>query len=156
MSTRIVDPTQSAPKPDRSAGRPRERSDMAIGELVASATADLSTLVKHELALAKIELKRDAIAAGTGAAMFAVAGGLALFAVIFISIAVAYALGRIVPLGTGFLIVGLGYLLVAAVLGFVGFKSVKKVKAPTRTIATVKDDIAWIKHPTVAPPSSAH
>ncbi|MCA1712874.1 MAG: phage holin family protein [Actinobacteria bacterium] len=126
-------------------------SDASLGELVATATRDLSQLMRQEVELAKAEIKRDVAAAGKGAGMFGGAGFSGLFALVFLSIAAAYALGRVVPLGAGFLIVGLVYLLVAAVLGLKGKKSLSGIKAPEKTLETLKDDAAWAKHPTVAP-----
>ena len=126
-------------------------TDASLGELVATATRDLSSLVRQEIELAKTELKRDVVAAGKGAGGLGAAGFTALLGVIFLGIAAAFALGRVVPLGTGFLLVGVAYLLVAAVAALVGVKSLKKMGPPTRTIETLKDDAAWAKHPTVAP-----
>ena len=124
-------------------------SEPSLGELVASATADLSRLVKTEVALAKVELKREAVAAGKGVGMFAGAGGAALFALIFLSIALAYGVSALgLPLGAGFLVVGLLYLLAAGLLGLLGKKNLAKVGKPEKTLATVRDDIAWAKHPT--------
>lgn len=126
-------------------------ADASLGELVATATRDLSSLMRQELELAKLEIKRDVVAAGKGAGGLGAAGFTGLLGLIFLSIAAAYALGRVVPLGTGFLIVGVVYLLVAAIAGLVGLKSFKKMSPPTKTIETLKDDAAWAKHPTVAP-----
>lgn len=55
-----------------------------VGQLVANASKDLSSLVRSEVELAKTELKKTAIAAGTGAGMFAAAAFLALLAVILL------------------------------------------------------------------------
>ena len=82
------------------------KTDVSLGELVAAATRDLSTLVRKEVELAKLEIKRDVVAAGKGAGGLGAAGVTGLLGVIFLSIAAAYALGRVVPLGAGFLIVG--------------------------------------------------
>lgn len=126
-------------------------ADPSLGELVATATRDLSSLMRQELELAKVEIKRDVVAAGKGAGGLGAAGFAGLLGVIFLSISAAYALGRVVPLGTGFLLVGVVYLLVAALAGLFGLKSFKKMSPPTKTIETLKDDAAWAKHPTVAP-----
>jgi hypothetical protein len=126
-------------------------SDASLGELVAMATRDLSTLMRQEVELAKVEIKRDVVAAAKGAGGLGAAGFAAVLGLVFLSTAAAFALGRVVPLGTGFLIVGGGYLLVAAVAGLVGVKSFKKMGPPAKTIETLKDDAAWAKHPTVAP-----
>jgi hypothetical protein len=128
-------------------------ADASLGELVATATRDLSSLVRQEVALAKVELKREVAAAGKGAGMLGGAGFAGVLGLLFLSVAAAYALGRVVPLGTGFLIVGAAYVLVAGVLALMGKKSLGRMGPPTRTIETLKDDAAWARHPTV-PPSS--
>ena len=109
-------------------GSDQTTSEPSLGELVASATRDLSTLMRKEVELAKLEIKRDVVAAGKGAGGLGAAGVTGLLGVIFLSIAAAYALGRVVPLGAGFLIVGVVYLLLAAIAGLVGLKSLKSMK----------------------------
>ncbi len=130
-------------------GAAREKS---LGELVATATKDLSVLVSQEVALAKAELKKEVAAAGKGVGMFGGAGLTGLFALAFLSISLAYAISWFgIGLGWGFFIVGMLYLVVAAVLALLGKKQISKVGPPEKTIATVKDDVAWAKHPTQAP-----
>ena len=124
-------------------------SEKSLGELVATATKDLSLLVSQEVALAKAELKKEAAHAGKGAGMLGGAGFLGLFALIFLSISLAYAISWFgIGLGWGFFIVGMLYLVVAGVLALLGKKQISKVGPPEKTIATVKDDVAWAKHPT--------
>lgn len=127
-------------------------AEATLGQLVAHATQDLSQLLRQEVALAKVELKKEAVSAGKGAGMLGGAGFTGLFALIFLSIASAYGISDLgIPLGAGFLVVGLLYLVVAAVLGLLGKKNLSKVGPPKMTIETVKDDVAWAKHPTQAP-----
>lgn len=125
--------------------------EQSLGELVASATSNLSSLMRQEVELAKVEIKRDVTAAAKGAGMLGGAGVAGLYALGFLSVGLAYALGELVPLGAGFAIVGGLYLLAAAVLALAGKSSVSKVGAPEKTIETVKDDLAWAKHPTRSP-----
>ena len=125
--------------------------EKSLGELVAAATKDLSLLVQQEVALAKVEIKKEVAAAGKGAGMFGGAGLTGLFALIFLSISLAYAISWFgIGLGWGFFIVGMLYLVVAGVLALLGKKQISKVGPPEKTIATVKDDVAWAKHPTRA------
>ena len=134
-----------SPSPNGTSGA----SEKSLGELVATATKDLSVLVSQEVALAKAELKKEVAHAGKGAGMLGGAGFLGLFALIFLSIALAYAISWFgIGLGWGFFIVGMLYLVVAAVLALLGKKQLSKVGPPEKTIATVKDDVAWAKHPT--------
>ena len=124
----------------------------SLGELVSTATRDLSTLIRTEVQLAKVEIKREVTAAGKGAGLFGGAGFAGLFALIFLSIAAAYGISWLgIGLGWGFFIVGMLYLVAAAVLALSGKKSIDKVGPPEKTIETVKDDIAWAKHPTQSP-----
>ena len=123
--------------------------DKSLGELVATATKDLSLLVQQEVALAKAEIKKDVAAAGKGAGLFGGAGFAGLFALIFLSISAAYGISALgVPLGCGFFAVGAIYLIAAAVLALSGKKKLAQVGPPEKTIATVKDDLEWAKHPT--------
>ena len=126
--------------------------ETSLGDLVATATKDLSVLVKQEVALAKAEIKRDVAHAGAGAGLFGGAGITGLFGLLFVSVSAAYGLEWLgVPLGCAFFTVGALYLVVAAVLALTGKKKLAKVGPPERTIETVKDDVAWAKHPTRTP-----
>jgi hypothetical protein len=123
--------------------------DKSLGELVATATRDLSLLVHQEVELAKAEIKSDVAAAGKGAGLFGGAGLTAVLGVLFLSISAAYGISWLgVPLGWAFFTVGALYLVVAAVLGLTGKKKISQVGPPEKTIETLKDDKEWAKHPT--------
>lgn len=109
-------------------------SDETLGRLVARTTADLSTLVRGEVALAKAELKQSAASAGKGGGMLVAAGVLAFVAFLMLSAAAAYGLvaAGLDP-ALGFLVVGLVYLLVTGILGFVGVRQFQNVKGLERT-----------------------
>ena len=118
-----------------------------VGQLVANASKDLSSLVRSELELAKTELKKTAIAAGTGAGMFAAAGFLALLAVILLCIAAAYGLtaAGLHP-AIAFLIVAGAFLLIGAILVFIGLRALKRAKkGPKRTLETSKESVEALK-----------
>ena len=112
--------------------QPDERS---IGQLVASLPREMKALVRGEIALAKAEAKQAATRAGTGIAMFAVAGFLAYVAFLLLSVAAAYGL---VALGLhpalGFLLVAVLFLLVGAVFGIIGVRIMRKVGPPKLAI----------------------
>ena len=111
-----------------------------IGRLVADASRDLSSLFHDEINLAKSELKVSLKAGGTGAGLFAGAAFLALLAVIMLSVAFAYFLHMTgLDLAWCFLIVFAAYLLIAALLGFVGMRKVRQVRAPERAIRQAQE-----------------
>ena len=122
--------------------------DKSLGELVATATRDLSLLVHQEIALAKAEIKQDVAAAGKGAGLFGGAGFAGVFALIFLSISLAYGISSFgVPLGCGFFAVGALYLIAAGVLALSGKKKISQLSPPAeKTIQTVKDDVEMLKN----------
>ncbi len=134
-------------------GRSGSSSDDAtIGELVAIASRDVSLLLRQEVELAKIEVKAAATSAGIGAGLLGGAAFLGFFAFMAVTFAAAEGLHAAgIGLAYSFLIVTGAYLIVAALLALFGISRLKKVGPPQRAIQTVKDDVAWIKHPTVAP-----
>lgn len=108
-----------------------------IGRLVADASRDISSLISKEIELAKSELKVSVQAGGIGIGMFAGAGFLAVLAIIMLSFAFVYLIhwnGSGLDLQWAFLIVFVFYLLVAALLVFIGIRKVKQVKAPEKAI----------------------
>lgn len=122
-------------------------SERTIGQLVADATRDISELARHEVALAKAELRNDAKQAGVGAGMFGGAAFFGLMAFILLLFAAAYGLheGAGWPVWLSFLTVAVVLLLLAAVMGLVGRSRVSKVKPPERAIATTKASLEAAK-----------
>jgi hypothetical protein len=111
--------------------------DPTIGRLVHDASRDISTLVQKEIQLAKSELKVSVRAGGTGIGLFAGAVFLLVLAIIMLSVAIAYFIhwnGDGLALQWAFSIVFLFYLLVAALLVYIGIRKMKQVKAPERAI----------------------
>ena len=127
--------------------------DQSLGELVAVATRDLSLLIHKEVELAKAEITAELKRAGIGAGLLGGAGFIGFFAMMLLSISASLGLSRGagIPLWAGFLCIGAAYAAGAGLFAMLGLGQVVRVGPPQRTIRTVKDDIAWAKHPTVAP-----
>jgi Putative Actinobacterial Holin-X, holin superfamily III len=116
------------------------RDERSLGQLVATATEDLSNLIRGEIALAKSELKVSVSKLGQGAGLFAAAAFVAVLAVILLTITAALGLEEAgLPGWLSFLIVAVVFLLIAAALAFVGLRAFKKVGPPRRTIASVNE-----------------
>ena len=121
---------------------PVKDTDPTIGRLVTDATRDISSLINKEIQLAKSELKISVKAGGTGLGLFAAAGFLVLLAIIMFSIALAFLIhwnGSGLDLHWAFLIVFGFYLLVAALLGYVGYRKVRQVRPPERAIEQAQE-----------------
>ncbi|MFE7612168.1 phage holin family protein [Streptomyces celluloflavus] len=131
-------------------------ADRSLGQLVASATAEMSALVHDEIALAKAEIRKDAKRAGIGSAAFIVAGVLGMFALPVLSFAAAYGIHNLgLGLAWSFLIVGGAFLVIAAVLVLIALAKLKKIKKPEKTISSAKETAAVLQkarpHPRAEP-----
>jgi len=120
------------------ANEPVKDTDPTLGKLVMDAQRDISSLVSKEIQLAKSELKVSVKHGGVGIGLFAGAAFIALLAIIMLSVAFAYFLnwnGEGLDLHWAFLLVFVIYLLIAAILGFIGYRKVRKVRGPEKAIA---------------------
>jgi uncharacterized membrane protein YqjE len=104
----------------------------SLGTLVAGITAELSALVRGEIELAKAEVKESAKAGAAGAILFVVAGVLLAMVWLLVTWAVVYVLVEVadLPVWASFLIVAGFYLLVAVILGAVGYFRLKAARGP--------------------------
>ncbi|HET6563451.1 MAG TPA: phage holin family protein [Marmoricola sp.] len=139
--------TDTAPAKTSGATVLQPEEEPSIGQLVASASRDVSTLIRHEIALAKSELKVSVKAGGLGAALFAAAAFVLVLAVIMLSVAIAYFIHMTgLHLAWCFLIVFVLYVLVAAVLGFVGYRKIRGVRPPERAIHQAQETKTALMH----------
>jgi hypothetical protein len=115
---------------------PNTRS--SLGEMFSDVAADLSTLMRQEVELAKAELRQSATRAGKGAGMLAGAGVSGHMVLLFGSVAVWWAVGDTTGHGWSALIVGAAWLIIAAVLGLLGRKEISAVSGMPQTAQTVK------------------
>ncbi|MGG6381603.1 MULTISPECIES: phage holin family protein [Micrococcaceae] len=111
----------------------------SLGELLGDVTRDLSTLMRQEVELAKAELKQSATKAGKGSGMLAGAGVAGHFVLVFLSLALMFALGALMPLGWAALIVAVVWGITAAVLASIGRKELKQIKGLPQTGETLSE-----------------
>jgi membrane protein implicated in regulation of membrane protease activity len=109
----------------------------------------MSTLVRAELELAKAELGATAKRGGIAAALFGAAAVVLLLSLPFGFVALAEGL---VSAGLwrwlAYLIVMAAFWLVAATLALIGWRAVRRLRKPERTLDTVRDTARWARHPT--------
>ncbi len=111
----------------------------SLGDLLGDVTRDMSTLMRQELDLAKVELKDTAVRAGKGSAMLAAAGIAGHFVLLFLSVALWWALGTLWGLGWSGVVVALVWAIVAAVLAVLGKKKLKEAKGLPQTSETLQE-----------------
>lgn len=135
-------PTSAAAPPPTVAGTPpaeEKAANSSLGELLSDVTADLSTLMRQELELAKAEATQSAKRAGRGAGLYAGAGVAGHFVLLFLSIALWWALGAYaIGLGWSAVVVAVIWAIIAAVLASRAKKDLQSVKGMPRTADSVK------------------
>ncbi|HET8905368.1 MAG TPA: phage holin family protein [Ktedonobacterales bacterium] len=130
----------------------RQRSqDTTLGELFSQLTQDTSRLIRQEVQLATHEMTDKAAAAGKRTGMLAAGGAILYGGFLFLLGALTYGLVAIFGMGLwlSFLIVGV----LAAIVGYLlvqrGIDALKHMQfAPTQTVDTIKENIAWAKDQT--------
>ena len=122
------------------ANRPTGPAEPSVGTLAKSAMADMSTLIRSEIELAKTEITVSAKRGGIGAAAFAAAGVMLAFAGIFFFVMLAELITWLgLARWVSYLIVTVLLVLLAAIVGLIGYRQVKKIKKPEKTLETLSD-----------------
>jgi uncharacterized membrane protein YqjE len=126
---------------------PQVTHQESLGGLIRGILMDLRTLIREEIALARVEIREQVTRARTAAVSFGIALGALLFGGIFLLIAIAMGIADLLnwPAWTGFLIVAV----LLALIGFVtlssGRKKLQTVHAvPEETVTTLKENSEWI------------
>ncbi|HKS45354.1 MAG TPA: phage holin family protein [Amycolatopsis sp.] len=118
----------------------------SIGSLVSQATQHMSTLVRAEVELAKSEVVREVKKGVTGSVYFVIAAAVGLYSSFFFF----FFLGELLSDWWGlrwpaFLTVFGLMLVITVVFAFLGYRKMKKLRAPERTISSVKETAAALK-----------
>jgi uncharacterized membrane protein YqjE len=124
----------------------RHAAEPSVGKLVSDASTHLSTLIRGEIELAKLELRSTVKNAGTGIGLFAGAAVVLVFSLIFAFLTLAEGIAALgLDRWLAFLIVFVFQLLIVGLFVWIGIKKVKKVKAPRRTIKSTRDTVDYLK-----------
>jgi uncharacterized membrane protein YqjE len=115
------------------------KADPSIGDLVKDATAQVSTLVRAEVELAKAEITRDVKKGLTGSVFFI----LALVVLFYSTFFFFFFLGELLDLWlvkwAAYLIVFGLMVVVTAVFALLGFLKVRRIRGPKQTIESVRE-----------------
>ena len=123
--------------------KPKE-PDKSLGDLFGDLSHEFSELVRAQTELAKSEIRMQADKAKRAAGAFGGAALAAYMALVLLSFAAAWGLSEVVPEGVAFLIVGLIYAAIAAVMYLRGRERAREFSiVPEETVESVKEDVQW-------------
>ena len=110
----------------------------SVGDLLGEVTRDLSTLLRQEVELAKAEVRQSAQQAAKGGSMFAGAGVAGHMVLLFLSVALWWALGNAMGRSWSALVVAAVWAVIGAVLFVRGRAEARRVKGLPRTAESIK------------------
>lgn len=141
----------SVSKPDRKNGVPStltsipladphaRAGDPSVGELIKDVTAQMSTLVRAEVELARAEITRDVKKGLTGSVFFISALVVLFYSTFFLFFFLAELLDNWLWRWAAFLIVFGIMVVVTVLLALFGFLKVRRIRGPQKTIESVKE-----------------
>lgn len=143
-------PTDYSRIPSGPASIPMQTEDLtdtsgSLGSLVKDASEHLSTLVRAEIELAKIEVGASVKQAARGSALFAAAAAIGLFSLFFFWLMVGEILDIWLPRWAAFTIVFGAMLAFVALLALLGYRRMKRISKPEQTIAAAQETAASLK-----------
>ena len=123
------------------------RSRRGLISLIADVPRLIIELLQAEIASLKAEISSKLKSAGIGAGLLVGAGVFAFFAALVFTAAAVLALALVVPAWAAALIVGGALLVLAALIGLIGYGQLKRgvPPTPTETIDSVKEDVRAIR-----------
>ena len=122
-------------------------ADDSIGSILRGILSDLRTLIRDELALARVEIAKQAGRARGAAVSFGIAAASLAFGATFLLIALAIGIADAFdwPVWAGFAVVAALLSLIGLVTMVSGRKQLQQFNPiPTETVATVKENSEWI------------
>jgi uncharacterized membrane protein YqjE len=122
-------------------------ADRSLGTIIKDLTADVSMLIRSEIALLKLELKEAAGKMGSGAAMMAGALFLGLIGLAFLFVTITLGMVALgLPAWLSSLIVTVVLFVAAGILVMMGKKKLAGVNfVPNESIEHIKTDIDTLK-----------
>lgn len=124
----------------------RRIEERPLGELFSDLVTETTTLVRNEVALAKVEITHKATKVGSNIGSLVVGGAIAYAALLAIGAAVILLLARVMPAWIAAGIVGL---IVAGVAWLMISKAITELQQmdlkPQETVESLKEDAQWIK-----------
>jgi hypothetical protein len=124
-----------------------DTDQLPMGQLVSQLGEQVSTLVRDELALARVEMVEKGKRAGTGAGLLGGAGVFALYGVSALLLAAGAALALVMPAWVAGLIVTVVLFAAAGVVALIGKKQVTQAvpPEPEAAMASGRRDVEAVK-----------
>ncbi len=123
-----------------------DKQDRSIGELFSELANETGTLIRQEIALAKVELNQKANSVGRNVGYLLLGGAVAYASLLALLATIIMALANVMPWWAAALVVAVVVGVIAAVLVSKALTALKQTNlAPRQTVETLKEDAQWAK-----------
>ena len=124
----------------------RSMENRPLGDLFGDLATDMSSLVRQEVALAKLEITQKAKLVGRNVGYLVIGGAVAYAALLAIIAAIIMLLAKLLPdwgsaLIVGVVVGGIGWLLIGKAMMTLQQADL----TPRETVETLKEDATWMK-----------
>ena len=124
----------------------RPMENRPLGDLFGDLATDMSSLVRQEVALAKLEITQKAKYLGRNVGYLVVGGAVAYAGLLAVIAAIIMLLDRVMPawgaaLLVGVVVVGIAWLLIGKAMSALQQADL----TPHETVETLKEDATWVK-----------
>ena len=109
----------------------------SLGTVLGDITANISTLLQQEIALAKAELRQAGTRAGKGIGLFVGAGVAGLLLLVFVSVSAWWGLGRYIENQWSAPVVTAVWAVVALILSLLGRTELRRIQGLPNTTETL-------------------
>jgi len=121
-------------------------AERSISSVLHDIVGNVQDIVRSEVRLAKTELTDELKKTRSASVLLGVGALLLTFSMLFVLLAIVYALSLVVPGWAAALIVGTGVGVVAALCCGLGIARFKSIRAAPKTADSVKENVEWAKH----------
>ncbi|PYS98520.1 MAG: phage holin family protein [Acidobacteria bacterium] len=123
-----------------------EKEERSLGDLFSELAAETGTLVRHEVALAQVEITGKATRAGKQVGYLAIGGAVGYAAMLAMMAGIILGLSYFMPPWLAAVLVGV---VVGAASYFVISSAIERLKSTTLTpeesVESIKEDAQWLK-----------
>ena len=120
-------------------------ADRPISALLHDIVGNIQDIIRSELRMARTELGEQLGKSRSAAILLGVGVLLLSFSVLFVLLAIVYALSLVIAGWAAALIVGAAVGLFAALCCSLGIRKFKALRAAPKTAESLKEDVAWTK-----------
>jgi uncharacterized membrane protein YqjE len=121
------------------------KNERSIADVLRDIATNIQEIVRSEIRLARVELTEEGRKFSVAGRALAIGAVIALYGLGFVLLAALFALELVLPAWASALFLGAVLLIGGWIAVSAGLRRMKELRAPAKTIQTVKEDALWMK-----------